>query len=233
MLVSKQKMVHLLDRGPIGVAVAVGRRARDAHARLHERAVKGLPVENILRHEDVGRDRDHKGDVIRRLEHAGDHEALCQERVGVRNGLAVQTDLLPEREGAAIHQLLLHGALRLRLGEPALQQLRPGDLPGLREHRDAEVAALRVQLGVDLPDALRLRHSGQSADRLQILFFHQQGRADLEIPQTVGIEITQRVFFQRGRRIGDAEIGQRREQSDDDDREIGDDLLADIAACIQ
>ena len=90
-----------------------------------------------------------------------------------------------------------------------------------------------VKAGVDLPDALGLPHARHRPDRIQILIRHEHGGSNLHIPQLTLIEVQQGILLQCRRRVGDSQIGKRRQQSDHHDRDKGDQLFPDVAACVQ
>ena len=120
-----QCLAKRLERLPIGVAVAVRGRVFHANACAHKITLERLAVKAVLRHKDVRCDRDHIGDVIRRLENAGDDKLFFLERVDPCNQLVLQADLLPEGERASIQQLFLHGAFSRPRGHAPVQQHRP------------------------------------------------------------------------------------------------------------
>ena len=170
--------------------------------------------------------------MLRRLENPRDDKVRLFERLDAHDGPVGQADRLPDREFAVVRQLFFDGTLPRRLGQTAGEQYRPCDLLRHVHDRDIRHAPADAKLGAGLQDRLRRPHAGQGTDGLQIFVIHQQGGADLEVPEPVAVKEDVGVLLQGVRGIGDAEVCQRGQHADHHDRQKGDQLLPDVAAGI-
>ena len=213
----RQRLLHRVDSRQILGAVAVGGRVLDPDARLHERPVQGFQIEALVPDQNVRRELDLSGDVVRVPENARDHVFLRAERIDVRDRRARRLEPLPDGKARFFGEPFLHGALVRALGQTSLQKVDRRELAGKRKQVDRLIFVRRPDLGGDLQNGLRQLHALGGADRGEVLVVHQEHGHDLQIPHPVLRVVIRRAARGGVRRVGDAEVGRDRQHGDDHD----------------
>ena len=167
------------------------------------------------------------------MEDSRDFKIAFRQRIHFHNRITVDRDVLAHGETAFLRKIPLDGTLAAALRQTAFQHRRDRHFFRQGNNRDGDLPVTEVEAGIDLPDALRVPDARHRPDRIQILIRHEHGGSNLHIPQPTGIEIQQGILLQCRRRVGDSQIGKRRQQSDHHDRDKGDQLFPDVAACVQ
>ena len=228
-----QRGDHGIDDVPVFVAVAVLRCVFHTDPGLHEGAVKALAVERVRRYEEIRRHRNHIAEMVRGMKDSRDFKVALRQRIHFHDRITVDGDMLAHGETAFLRKIPLDGTLFAALRKTAFQHRRDRHFFRQGNNRDGDLPVTEVEAGIDLPDALRVPDARYRPDRIQILIRHEHGGSNLHIPQLTLIEIQQGILLQCRRRVGDSQIGKRRQKPDHHDRDKGNQLFPDVAARVQ